>query len=348
MTIEKNNPRLVITTGEPAGIGPDILIQAAQITVNAELVVIADPDLLEQRSALLKLPLNLIEFDASHKDLQQAGTLKIIPTSLINGCTPGKLDVSNAKYVLDTLETACNGCLQGIFAALITAPVNKAIINQAGFTFSGHTEFLAKHCGSGYPVMMLANPDLRVALVTTHLPLNKVSEAITPERLETVLAIVWHDLRKRFGITNPRLLVCGLNPHAGEDGHLGHEDKNIIAPVIEKLRDDGIQLLGPLPADTAFTPEHVNQVDVIVCMYHDQGLPVIKAQGFGKTVNITLGLPIIRTSVDHGTALTLAGTGKANCASLLAAIECAIKLCEPTNTSSSINISHRSLTRQTH
>jgi 4-hydroxythreonine-4-phosphate dehydrogenase len=346
MTIEKNYPRLVITAGEPAGIGPDILIQAAQKSFDAELVVIADPDLLEERATLLNLPLTLKEFDARYSTVHKAGTLKIIPINLTSKCAPGKLDVSNAKYVLESLETGCNGCLQENFSALVTAPVNKAIINQAGFSFSGHTEFLAKHCGSGYPVMMLANYDLRVALVTTHMPLNKVSESITPERLESVLTIVWHDLRRRFGITNPRLLVCGLNPHAGEDGHLGHEDKNIITPIIENLRNDGMQLLGPLPADTAFTPEHVNQADVIVCMYHDQGLPVIKAQGFGKTVNITLGLPIIRTSVDHGTALTLAGTGKANCASLLSAIECAIKLCETTNLDTSINTNHPSLIQQ--
>jgi len=348
MTIEKNYPRLVITAGEPAGIGPDILIQAVQRSFNTELVVIADPGLLEERAALLNLPLALEEFDAGRLAVQKASTLKIIPIQLTNKCTPGKLDVRNAKYVLDSLEIACNGCLQDNFSALITAPVNKAIINQAGFSFSGHTEFLAKHCGSGYPVMMLANPDLRVALVTTHLPLNQVSEAITPARLETVLTIVWHDLRKRFGITNPRLLVCGLNPHAGEDGHLGHEDKTIISPVIDKLRDDGMQLLGPLPADTAFTPEHVDQADVIVCMYHDQGLPVIKSQGFGKTVNITLGLPIIRTSVDHGTALALAGTGKTNCASLLSAIECATKLCETTHLDTSVNIDHSFQIKQMH
>ncbi len=343
-----NIPRLAITAGEPAGIGPDILIQALQQSYNAELTVIADPDLLTERARLLKLPLELKEFNDNSANIHKASTVKIIPVPLTKKCTPGKLDTSNAEYVLNTLQSGCNGCLQNIFSALITAPVNKAIINQAGFTFSGHTEYLAEQCGTGYPVMMLQNPDLRVALVTTHLALKDVSEAITPERLEAVITVVWHDLHKRFGINDPRLLVCGLNPHAGENGYLGDEDKNLISPVIDKFNKEGMQIFGPVPADTAFTPENVEHADVIICMYHDQGLPVIKAQGFGKTVNITLGLPIIRTSVDHGTALDLAGTGKASCASLIAAINSAITLSETSHFNESTYIGFKDVNQLTH
>ncbi|MEE9552481.1 MAG: 4-hydroxythreonine-4-phosphate dehydrogenase PdxA, partial [Gammaproteobacteria bacterium] len=292
MTTEPGCPRLAITPGEPAGIGPDVVIKAVQQSFSAELVAIADPTMLEQRAAILGLPLELIEFDAHQSaSPHQPGTLTFLPAKMATTCMPGILNAANVQYVLDTVKMACIGCLQNSFDAMVTAPVHKAIINQAAYTFSGHTEFLAEICGTGFPVMMLANPDLRVALVTTHLPLAKVSAAITPAILEKVLGVVWHDLRTRFDIKDPSMLVCGLNPHAGEDSHLGHEESTIIIPVLEKLRRDGMNLNGPLPADTAFTPNQIKNTDVIICMYHDQGLPVIKAQGFGKSVNITLGLP---------------------------------------------------------
>jgi 4-hydroxythreonine-4-phosphate dehydrogenase len=327
MTSELYCPRLVLTPGEPAGIGPDIVISAAQQPFNAEIVVVADPDLLKKRAELLRLPLDLISFNPTVPARpHQPGKLHVLPvTHLIKG-QPGKPVTANAGYVLETLKTACTACLENKFDAMVTGPVHKAIINQAGFPFTGHTEFLAEICAAGYPVMMLANRNLRVALVTTHLPLSGVSHAITQELLEKVIHIVWQDLNMRFGLSDPELLVCGLNPHAGEEGHLGTEEIDVIIPVLERLRKNGLRLQGPVPADTAFTHERLKNIDVVIAMYHDQGLPVLKAQGFGETVNITLGLPILRTSVDHGTALPLAGTGMANSSSLIAAIECAITL----------------------
>ena len=328
MTTDQFIPRLAITPGEPAGIGPDIVITAAQQYFNAELIAVADPDLLSQRASLLNLPLTLEKFNPDDKTpvLHQPGKLKILPVHPAVAVTPGKPAVENAGYVLETLNTACRGCLQNDFAAMVTAPVNKAVINAAGLPFTGHTEYLADICGQGHPVMMLADKKIRVALVTTHLPLSKVSNAITYEKIKNVIKIVWHDLQTRFDIEGPEILVCGLNPHAGEDGHLGMEEKNIISPVLEELRKEGLQLTGPVPADTAFGEENLQKFDVIITMYHDQGLPVLKSRGFGEIVNITLGLPVIRTSVDHGTALPLAGTGHANSSSLVNAINCAIHL----------------------
>jgi 4-hydroxythreonine-4-phosphate dehydrogenase len=327
MTPETFCPRLAITPGEPAGTGPDIVIQAAQKSFPAELVAVADPRLLETRAELLQIPVELVPFDPSEAAKpQQPGKLKILPVAQAIQGKPGCPDTANSAYVLETLKLACNGCLDGRFDAMVTAPVHKAIINQAGFPFTGHTEYLAGICGSGYPVMMLANRELRVALVTTHLPLSAVSRSITPELLEKVTRTVWQDLRVRFDIPRPEILVCGLNPHAGEEGHLGREEIEVIIPVIEKLKRQGMNLQGPVPADTAFTGDRLKDIDVVIAMYHDQGLPVLKARGFGETVNITLGLPVIRTSVDHGTALSLAGTGKASESSLVAAIECAIRL----------------------
>lgn len=327
MTSESHYPRLAITPGEPAGIGPDIVIQAAQKNFNAELIVVADPALLKIRAELLQLPLEVIPYNQSlPAKPHQPGKLFVFPVSLNIEAIPGKPNTGNAGYVLETLKIACAGCLDKRFDAMVTAPVHKAIINKAGFPFTGHTEFLAEVCGSGYPVMMLANRKLRVALVTTHLPLKAVSQAITPELLNKVINIVWHDLKTRFDIKDPNILVCGLNPHAGEEGHLGTEETDIIIPVLAKLKEKGFRLQGPVPADTAFTHERLKDIDVVIAMYHDQGLPVLKAQGFGETVNITLGLPVIRTSVDHGTALSLAGTGKADDSSLIAAIECATNL----------------------
>lgn len=321
-----STPRIIISTGEPAGIGPDITVQIAQKDINADIVAVGDPDLLENRAALLKLPLSLIEFDQSIRQKHLAKRLRIIPVKTRVPVIPGQLNPDNAEYVLSLLKMACMACIENQFDTMVTAPIQKSIINDAGFTFSGHTEFLADICGRTTPVMMLLNNVLKVALVTTHLPLAKVSAAITKENLSQVLKIVDKDLKNKFSIKYPRILVCGLNPHAGEDGHLGHEENDIIVPVLNELRSQGLNLTGPQPADTAFTPEMINSSDVIVAMYHDQGLPVLKSLGFGETVNITLGLPIIRTSVDHGTALHLAGTGNASSSSLTMAIQCAIDM----------------------
>ena len=239
---------------------------------------------------------------------------------------PGHLDRANARHVLQLLDRAIDGCVSGEFAAMVTAPVQKSVINDAGIKFSGHTEYLAERTGGAHPVMMLANGSLRVALATTHLPLKDVSAAITAELLQQVLRVVDRDLRTRFAIPAPRILVCGLNPHAGESGHLGREEIEIIAPALDALRRAGMQLIGPAPADTAFTASMLQQADAVLAMFHDQGLPVIKYAGFENAVNVTLGLPIIRTSVDHGTALSLAGTGKADSSSLAAAIDMALQL----------------------
>jgi len=329
-------PRIIITTGDPAGIGPDITVQIAQENINAAIVAIGDPDLLQERASLLGLPLSIIEFDDVHKQKHVAKSLRIIPVKTKVPAIAGQLDSNNAEYVLNLLETACTACLDNKFDAMVTAPVQKSIVNDADITFSGHTEFLADLCHQATPVMMLANNVLRVALVTTHLPLSKVSHAITKDKLTQVLQIVDKDLRDKFSINKPRILVCGLNPHAGENGHLGNEENEIIIPVINTLKSQGIDLTGPQSADTAFTPEMIDSFDVIVAMYHDQGLPVLKSLGFGETVNITLGLPIVRTSVDHGTALHLAGTGNASCSSLIKAIQCAIDLaCNTSNRSAS-------------
>lgn len=327
MTINTPLPRIAITPGEPAGIGPDIVLASARERLDAELIVIADPGLLEQRAAMLGIPVEFSQFSPEESiECHEPGKLKILPALHAMAGNPGVPHPDNASYILETLRTACNGCLNGTFDAMVTAPVQKSVINQAGIPFTGHTEFLHQVCREGHPVMMLANGELRVALVTTHLPLAEVSKQITRERLETVLRTVAADLEVRFGIEHPRLLVCGLNPHAGEEGHLGREEIEVIIPVMQKLQGEGIRLTGPVPADTAFTPASLQETDVIVSMYHDQGLPPLKASGFGETVNITLGLPVIRTSVDHGTALSLAGSGKAKHSSLLAAIRCAIDM----------------------
>lgn len=320
-------PRLVITPGEPAGIGPELCAQVAQADFPAQWVVIADPDLLRDRAQRLGLDLELVLYDPDAPRLpQRAGILQVLPLALRHHPSqPGLLDPANAAYVLDCLERACDGCLTGEFDALVTGPVHKGVINDAGFPFSGHTEFLAARCGAD-PVMMLAAPGLRVALATTHLPLRQVADHITPAGLEGVIRILDRDLRQRFGIARPRLLVCGLNPHAGEGGHLGREEIEIIAPLLARLRAEGLDLVGPLAADTAFVPDHLAQADAVLAMYHDQGLPVLKHLGFGNAVNITLGLPIVRVSVDHGTALDLAGTGQADPGSLKAALNTALEM----------------------
>ncbi|MGS2724233.1 4-hydroxythreonine-4-phosphate dehydrogenase PdxA [Porticoccus sp. GXU_MW_L64] len=320
--------RLAITPGEPAGIGPDLLIQQIQSGSAHELVAVADPTLLQQRATTLGLPLTLR--DPQGEPLAP-GELAIHPIRLHAPCTPGQLNADNSPYVLECLQQATTGCTQGYYQALITGPVHKGVINDAGIAFSGHTEFLAAQTNTDKVVMMLATEGLRVALATTHLPLSEVPGAITGELLEQIITILHRDLKQKFGLTLPHILVCGLNPHAGEGGHLGREEIDIIEPTLDKLRQQGINLTGPLPADTLFTPRHLESADGVLAMYHDQGLPVLKYKGFGAAVNITLGLPIIRTSVDHGTALDLAGTGKADCGSLQTAIEYAAKLA---NTSS--------------
>ncbi len=316
---------IAVTPGEPAGIGPDITLLAAQHALPCALTAIADPDLLRQRAELLGLNMDIVESDGS-ADLHRPGRLRVLPVPLAKTARCGELDPANAEYVLQSLRLAGEGCLHERFDAMATAPVHKGVINQSGVPFSGHTEFLAELTEAPLPVMMLATENLRVALATTHLPLRAVADAITTERLEQVCRILVNDLRIHFGIQEPRVLVCGLNPHAGEDGHLGREEIDVITPVLEQLRREGLQLIGPLPADTLFTPRHLEQADAVLAMYHDQGLPVLKYEGFGNAINVTLGLPIIRTSVDHGTALELAGTGKASANSLLLAINTAVTM----------------------
>ncbi len=321
--------RLVITAGEPAGIGPDLVLQLAQRNHAAELVVIADPALLAARAEQLSLTISLDAFDAKQTaEPHRAGCLKVLPVSLKAETRCGELNVANANYVLQTLKLATEACMRGEFDALVTAPVHKGIINDAGISFSGHTEFLAELTDTEQVVMMLATPGLRVALATTHLPLRDVADAITDKLLEDIITILDRDLQQKFGIDQPKILVCGLNPHAGEGGHLGSEENQVIIPVLERMKKKGVDLVGPLPADTLFVPRYLEKADATLAMYHDQGLPVLKHKGFGNAVNVTLGLPIIRTSVDHGTALELAGTGQADIGSLNYAIETAIHMCQ--------------------
>jgi 4-hydroxythreonine-4-phosphate dehydrogenase len=281
---------------------------------------------MQRRADALDLSIDIQQAQLDHKPQSHvAGTLNVLAVELAKNETCGQLDINNANYVTETLKVAAQLCINDTCQGLVTGPVQKSIINDAGIPFSGHTEFFADYCG-GYPVMMLATKDLRVALVTTHLPLKDISSTITPSLLEKVVRILHHDLQTKFNISNPQIAVCGLNPHAGENGHLGDEEIKTIIPALEKLRKDGLLLTGPLPADTAFNPNILKAHDVILAMYHDQGLPTLKYAGFGNAVNITLGLPIIRTSVDHGTALDLAGTGKASSTSLESALDMAIQL----------------------
>jgi len=302
-------PPIAYTIGEPAGIGADIILQLAQKTDLSDVVVVGDQRLLNQRAEALGL--------TSHRHLQ----LEHVPINDYE--VVGAPSTENVDGVLGMLDTAIDGCLAGEFSAMVTGPLHKGIINDAGVTFSGHTEYLAERTGALLPVMMLATESLRVALVTTHLPLNEVSATITQDRVRDVCTIVDHDLRVKYGIQDPRILVCGLNPHAGEGGHLGREEIDTIIPAIARLKAQGIDVVGPLPADTLFTPKYLADADIAIAMYHDQGLPVLKSHGFGEAANITLGLPINRTSVDHGTAFDLAGTGRADTGSLMAAINVA-------------------------
>ncbi|TKY83443.1 4-hydroxythreonine-4-phosphate dehydrogenase PdxA [Pectobacterium polonicum] len=332
MQTESNTPRVVITPGEPAGIGPDLVIALAQQAWPVELVCCADPELLFMRALQLSMPLTLRDYQPGQPaQPQQAGSLTVLPIATPATVIAGQLNVANSAYVVETLARACDGCLNGEFAALITGPVHKGIINDAGVPFSGHTEFFADRSSCDRVVMMLATEELRVALATTHLPLAAVSAAITRQSLHEVITILHHDLQTKFGITQPQIYVCGLNPHAGEGGHMGREELDVINPALDELRQQGITLIGPLPADTLFQPKYLQHADAVLAMYHDQGLPVLKYQGFGRAVNITLGLPFIRTSVDHGTALELAATGSAEPGSFITALNLAIKMIKNSN-----------------
>lgn len=316
---------IAYTLGEPAGIGADIIIQLAQDEILDDIVCIGDARVLQKRAQALNLPLLLVDYPEKPSML---GCLSVDHQPIANYSVLGEADSDNVDGVLAMLNTAIDGCLNGKFAAMVTGPLNKAAINDAGKVFSGHTEYLAERCNSPLPVMMLATASFRVALVTTHLPLRSVSDAITKPLVQQICRIVDSGLRSKYGIEKPRILVCGLNPHAGEGGHLGTEELEIIIPALDELREQGINVLGPMPADTLFTPRYLENADVVIAMYHDQGLPVLKALGFGNAANITLGLPIIRTSVDHGTAYDLAGTGQADTGSLTTAISVARQMCK--------------------
>jgi 4-hydroxythreonine-4-phosphate dehydrogenase len=322
-------PRIVITSGEPAGIGPDLCVMLSQHDIKANITILGDKEVLQARALQTNIhaPSRPSYFDNTND--KNMHLLHIAAPAKVQ---TGKLNVANSDYVLRMLQRATEGCMSGEFDAMVTAPVHKGIINDAGIKFSGHTEYLAELTHTRQVVMMLVGGGLRVALATTHLALKDVPAAITPDNLETTIRILHADLIQKFGLQSPRILVAGLNPHAGEDGYLGREEIEIINPVLEKLRTEGMQLIGALPADTLFTKKYLDNADCVLAMYHDQGLPVLKHASFGQGVNVTLGLPIIRTSVDHGTALDLAGTGKIEIGSMLAAIELAIELVHKSQT----------------
>ena len=326
---------IAVTAGEPAGIGPDLCLALAQLAQNGELgsstaqslTIIGNHALLAERALLLGLDLELRAYSRGDAD-----GVRVLDIPLAAPCVAGRLDPANARHVLAMLDRAIDGAVDGEFAAIVTAPVQKSVINDAGVPFTGHTEYLAARTRAAHPVMLLAADSLRVALATTHLPLRAVSDAITAELLDTTLRILDADVRRLWGVSRPRIAVCGLNPHAGESGHLGTEDRDVITPAIARARAAGMLVDGPLPADTVFVPRNVSNYDVVLAMYHDQGLPVLKHAGFGHAVNVTLGLPVVRTSVDHGTALDLAGTGRADAGSLVAATRLAMEFAGRTAT----------------
>ena len=319
-------PVIAVTSGEPAGIGPELCLSLADLTSSARLVILADRQLLAERAAMLGIKVRLRDWTPGLSS--EPGTLDVLHLPLGTPSTPGILNPDNAAYVLMLLDRAIEGCCSGEFAALVTGPVHKGVINDAGVPFTGHTEYLAEKTQTPQVVMMLAGKGLRVALATTHLALKDVPAAITPASLERTIRILHDDMRRKYGIQAPRILVAGLNPHAGEGGYLGREEIEVITPVLERLRAEGMTLIGPLPADTMFTPPMLAKGDCVLAMYHDQGLTALKYATFGQGINVTLGLPIIRTSVDHGTALELAGTGKADAGSLRVAVEQAIEMVE--------------------
>ena len=315
---------IAVTTGEPAGIGPDLCGALLDCEPASRIVLVGDRTLYGRVPDLGRRVAGLPDYQPAPA---RSPGVELLHVPLRAACTPGRLDPANAPYVLELLDRVVAGCLSGEFDAMVTAPLHKGVINQAGVPFTGHTEYLAERTGAPRPVMMLAGGGMRVVLVTTHLPLKDVSAAVTPARLESVLRVLDGDLRRRFGVDMPRILVCGLNPHAGEGGYLGREEIDVIAPTLERLSAEGMRLTGPVPADTAFLPDRLAGCDAVLAMYHDQGLPVLKHASFGHAVNVTLGLPIVRTSVDHGTALDLAGTGRADGGSLRAALRMAEDLC---------------------
>jgi len=330
-------PVIAVTSGEPAGIGPEIclrLIERSAQEQPARLVILADKHLMAERAQAISLSGDLCQLlglrQWTSDLLPSPGCLDILHVPLSVTSRPGQLDPANSPYVLQLLDRALAGCQKGEFAAMVTAPVHKGVINDAGIPFTGHTEYLAEQTHTPRVVMMLAGGGLRVALATTHLPLKAVSSALTQESLAQTLRILHADLGRKYGIDEPRILVTGLNPHAGEGGYLGREEIEVITPVLERLRAEGMKLIGPLPADTLFTPPILSQGDCVLAMYHDQGLPVLKFASFGQGINVTLGLPIIRTSVDHGTALELAGSGRADPGSLFVAVEQAIEMARRT------------------
>lgn len=317
--------RIVITAGEPSGIGPDLVIKLAQQNWPVQLVICTNKALLVERAKLLNEDINIVDYNANEPaKASRQGIISVADIALNEQPLAGQLNANNAQFVLDTLTYASQGCLSGEFSAVVTGPVHKGVINEAGVKFSGHTEFFAEQADIDLVVMMLATKGLRVALVTTHLPLLDVPRAITETRLSEVITILNDELKAKYAISQPRIYVCGLNPHAGEGGHMGREEIDTIIPTLDKLREQDINLIGPFPADTLFQDKYLQEADAVLAMYHDQGLPVLKYKGFGKAVNITLGLPFIRTSVDHGTALDLAGTGQADVGSLLCAVNEAI------------------------
>lgn len=312
---------LVITPGEPAGVGPDIVLRLFQEAREQPVLVIADPGLLQARADVLRVAMRFETYEQAEDRVSlDAGTMTVMPTSISGSKLPGRLDPDNVAGVMRALDRAISGCLHGEFAGLVTGPMQKSVVNDAGLSFTGHTEYLAERSGIEDVVMLLANAKMRVALATTHVPLKDVSGVLTMELLVRRLRILESDLRLRFQIKNPRILVAGLNPHAGEGGHLGREEIEVIEPACALLRAEGMDLVGPLPADTIFTDRHLGNSDAVLAMFHDQGLPVLKYSGFGEAVNITLGLPFVRTSVDHGTALDVAGSGLVDCSSMRQAL----------------------------
>ncbi len=324
-------PRILLTPGEPAGVGPDLAVQLAQRERTQAIVAVADPALLDNRAKMLGLPLHLhVLVDAADPPVCEAGSLSVLPVQSGRPTRAGQLDAANAQYVVATLRRAAALCMNGEFQALVTGPVHKGHLVRSGIPFHGHTEFLAALSDTPQPVMMLCTDSLRVALATTHLPLKEVPGRIERQSLERTIRVLESALREQFGLPHPRILVCGLNPHAGDDGALGDEEQTVIAPCLESLRAEGLQLEGPLAADTLFTAQHLETADAVLAMYHDQGLPVLKHLGFGQAVNITLGLPFVRTSVDHGTALEIAGSGNARGDSLEQALRCATELARRT------------------
>jgi 4-hydroxythreonine-4-phosphate dehydrogenase len=324
---QHSQPLIVVSSGEPAGIGPDIALALASRPFAARIAVLGDVDLLETRARLLGRRIELRHCSDAHAvGAHEPGRLHVLPIALPVRAEPGKLDTRNAAYVLAMLKQGAELCVAGTAQALVTAPVQKSVITESGVPFSGHTELLAELTGARQPVMLLTGKTLRVALATTHLPLRAVADALDRVKLESLIRITHRDLERRFKIARPRVLVLGLNPHAGESGTIGTEERTVIEPAVRALAAEGLDVVGPVSADTAFTPESLARCDVVVAMYHDQGLPVLKALSFGEIVNVTLGLPIVRTSVDHGTALALAGTGRALPNSLFAAVELALEL----------------------